>query len=141
MAEAELVTLDVIVDDALPVILLVPVLVPLLVADALALDAADIVWLAVPDVLAMVVTDVDAEDDLVLVSEADTLDVAVDVAVDDALPEMLLVPAQTSPACYRTCAPQCLWHSLSVSSPQLWTLPSWSASCNHTQYTHPSAKY
>ena len=69
-----------------------PVLVPLLVADALALDAADVVWLAVPDVLAMVVTDVDAEDDLVLVSEADTLDVAVDVAVDDALPEMLLVP-------------------------------------------------
>ena len=108
-----------------------PVLVPLLVADALALDAADVVWLAVPDVLAMVVTDVEAEDDLVLVSEADTLDVAVDVAVDDALPEMLLVPAQTSPACYRTCASQ----------PQLWTLPSWSASCNHTQYTHPSAKY
>ena len=92
MAEAELVALDAIVDDALPVILLVPVLVPLLVADALALDAADIVWLAVPDVLAMVVTDVEAEDDLVLVSEADTLDVAVDVAVDDALPGMLLVP-------------------------------------------------
>ena len=69
-----------------------PVLVPLLVADALALDAADIVWLAVPDVLALVVTDVEPEDDLVLVSEADTLDVAVDVAVDDALPEMLLVP-------------------------------------------------
>ena len=69
-----------------------PVLVPLLVADALALDAADIVWLAVPDVLAMVVTDVEPEDDLVLVSEADTLDVAVDVAVDDALPEVLLVP-------------------------------------------------
>ena len=69
-----------------------PVLVPLLVADALALDAADVVWLAVPDVLAMVVTDVEAEDDLVLVSEADTLDVAVDVAVDDALPGMLLVP-------------------------------------------------
>ena len=69
-----------------------PVLVPLLVADALALDAADIVWLAVPDVLALVVTDVEPEDDLVLVSEADTLDVAVDVAVDDALPEVLLVP-------------------------------------------------
>ena len=69
-----------------------PVLVPLLVADALALDAADVVWLAVPDVLALVVTDVEPEDDLVLVSEADTLDVAVDVAVDDALPEMLLVP-------------------------------------------------
>jgi hypothetical protein len=70
----------------------VPVLVPLLVADAFALDAADIVWLAVPDVLALVVTDVEPEDDLVLVSEADILDVAVDVAVDDALPEMLLVP-------------------------------------------------
>ena len=69
-----------------------PVLVPLLVADALALDAADIVWLAVPDVLALVVTDVEPEDDLVLVSEAVILDVAVDVAVDDALPEMLLVP-------------------------------------------------
>ena len=69
-----------------------PVLVPLLVADALALDAADVVWLAVPDVLALVVTDVEPEDDLVLVSEADILDVAVDVAVDDALPEMLLVP-------------------------------------------------
>jgi hypothetical protein len=92
VAEAELVALDVIVDDALPVILPLPVLVPLLVADALALDAADIVWLAVPDVLALVVTDVEPEDDLVLVSEAVTRDVAVDVAVDDALPGMLLVP-------------------------------------------------
>jgi len=70
----------------------VPVLVPLLVADALALDTSDIVWLAVPDVLALVVTDVEPEDDLVLVSEAVILDVAVDVAVDDALPGMLLVP-------------------------------------------------
>ena len=69
-----------------------PVLVPLLVADALALDTSDIVWLAVPDVLALVVTDVEPEDDLVLVSEAVILDVAVDVAVDDALPGMLLVP-------------------------------------------------
>ena len=69
-----------------------PVLVPLLVADALALDTSDIVWLAVPDVLALVVTDVEPEDDLVLVSEAVTRDVAVDVAVDDALPGMLLVP-------------------------------------------------
>ena len=53
-----------------------PVLVPLLVADALALGVADVVWLEVADVLALFVTDVEPEDDPVLVSEADMLDVA-----------------------------------------------------------------
>ena len=50
-------------DDASPEMPPVPVLVPLMVADALALG----VWLEVSDVLALFVTDVEPEDDLVLV--------------------------------------------------------------------------
>ena len=60
VAEAELVALDVEPeDDPLPV----PVLVPLLVADARALGVTDVVWLEVVDVLALVGTDVEPADD------------------------------------------------------------------------------
>ena len=51
-------------------------------ADAFALNVTDVVWLEVADVLALVGTDVEPEDEPVLVSEADILDVAVDVAVE-----------------------------------------------------------
>ena len=40
-----------------------PVLVPLLVADARALGVTDVVWLEVVDVLALVGTDVEPADD------------------------------------------------------------------------------
>ena len=46
-------------DDALPEMPPVPVLVPLLVADAFALDVTDVVRLVVADVLALVGTDVE----------------------------------------------------------------------------------
>ena len=72
VAEAELVALDVEPeDDPLPEVPPVPVLVPLLVADARALGVTDVVWLEVVDVLALVGTDVEPADDPVLVSEAD----------------------------------------------------------------------
>ena len=48
-------------DDALPEMLLVPVLVPLRVADTRTLDVADVVWLKVADA--------DAVDGKVLVTE------------------------------------------------------------------------
>jgi hypothetical protein len=64
------------VDDASPEMPPVPVLVPLMVADALALGVTDVVWLEVADALALFVTDVEPEDDPVLVSEADMLDAA-----------------------------------------------------------------
>ena len=70
-------------DDALPEMLLVPVLVPLLVADTRALDVADVV--------SSEVADVDAVDGKVLVTEVALPDVALDVAVYNALPEVLLV--------------------------------------------------
>ena len=50
-------------DDALPEMPPVPVLVPLLVADAFALDVTDVVRLVVADVLALVGTDVEPADD------------------------------------------------------------------------------
>ena len=64
VAEAELVALDVEPeDDPLPEVPPVPVLVPLLVADARALGVTDVVWLEVVDVLALVGTDVEPADD------------------------------------------------------------------------------
>ena len=62
VAEAELVALDVEPeDDPLPEVPPVPVLVPLLVADARALGVTDVVWLEVVDVLALVGTDVESQ--------------------------------------------------------------------------------
>jgi hypothetical protein len=55
------VAVDVAVYDALPEMLLVPVLVPLRVADTRTLDVADVVWLKVADA--------DAVDGKVLVTE------------------------------------------------------------------------